>query len=193
MFKKMITFIIILCTVGCRTLETAKESNNIKDNNNKTEINNNENNDKSETKENNNIKEEPLKEDDSKDKTLKYGEDSEIQSIYINGKKYYVLSADNIEDMTEDEIKNSSLVAPLKITEETIKGIDGIVIKYYDVQIFLGEQNRFGNTKVGLFEPQNRAWTIVEDKKRNNEIELKLSNSTVTITIKRGSISLRYY
>ena len=81
MFKKMITFIIILCTVGCRTLETAKESNNIKDNNNKTEINNNENNDKSETKENNNIKEEPLKEDDSKDKTLKYGEDSEIQSI----------------------------------------------------------------------------------------------------------------
>ena len=95
--------------------------------------------------------------------------------------------------MTEDEIKNSSLVAPLKITEETIKGIDGIVIKYYDVQIFLGEQNRFGNTKVGLFEPQNRAWTIGEDKKRNNEIELKLSNSTVTITIKRGSISLRYY
>ena len=137
--------------------------------------------------------EEPLKEDDSKDKTLKYGEDSEIQSIYINGKKYYVLSADNIEDMTEDEIKNSSLVAPLKITEETIKGIDGIVIKYYDVQIFLGEQNRFRNTKVGLFEPQNRAWTIGEDKKRNNEIELKLSNSTVTITIKRGSISLRYY
>lgn len=193
MFKKMITFIIILCTVGCRTLETAKESNNIKDNNNKTEINNNENNDKSETKENNNIKEEPLKEDDSKDKTLKYGEDSEIQSIYINGKKYYVLSDDNIEDMTEDEIKNSSLVAPLKITEETIKGIDGIVIKYYDVQIFLGEQNRFRNTKVGLFEPQNRAWTIGEDKKRNNEIELKLSNSTVTITIKRGSISLRYY
>ncbi|MBW5392476.1 hypothetical protein [Brachyspira pilosicoli] len=193
MLKKMITFIIILCTVGCRTLETAKESNNIKDNNNKTEINNNENNDKSETKENNNIKEEPLKEDDSKDKTLKYGEDSEIQSIYINGKKYYVLSANNIEDMTEDEIKNSSLVAPLKITEETIKGIDGIVIKYYDVQIFLGEQNRFGNTKVGLFEPQNRDWTIGEDKKRNNEIELKLSNSTVTITIKRGSISLRYY
>ncbi|MEI0610899.1 hypothetical protein [Brachyspira pilosicoli] len=188
MFKKMITFIIILCTVGCRTLETAKDSNNIKDNNNKTEIN-----DKSETKENNNTKEEPLKEDDAKEKIVKYGADSEIQSIYINEKKYYVLNADNLEDMTEDEIKNSSLVAPLKITEETIKGNDGIVIKYYDVQIFLGNKNRFGATKVGLFEPQNRAWTIGEDKNRNNDIELKLSNSTVTITIKRGSISLRYY
>ena len=184
MLKKMITFIIILCTVGCRTLETAKDSNNIKDN--ETEIS--ENNNKSEAKENNNVKEET-----PKDEIIKYGSDSEIQSININGKKYYVLNADNIENMTEEEIKNSSLVAPLKITEETIKGNDGIVIKYYDVQIFLEKKNRIGATKVGLFEPQYRAWTIGEDKKRNNDIELKLSNSTVTITIKRGSISLRYY
>ena len=178
MFKKVITLIIILFTVGCKTLETAKDdNNNIKDNN--TEINNN--------NENNNI------EETSKDEIVKYGPDSEIQSIYINGKKYYVLNADNIENMTENEIKNSSLVAPLKITEETVKGNDGIVIKYYDIQIFLEKKNRLGATKAGLFEPQYRAWTIGEDKKRNNEIELKLSNSTVTITIKRGSISLRYY
>lgn len=181
MFKKIITIIIILCTVGCKTLETAKDSNTMKDN--KTEIA-----DKSDVKENNEIKEET-----SKDEIVMYGSNSEIQSININGKKYYVLNADNIENMTEDEIKSSSLVAPLKITEETIKGNDGIVIKYYDVQIFLEKKNRIGATKVGLFEPQYRAWTIGEYKKRNNDIELKLSNSTVTITIKRGSISLRYY
>ncbi|TXJ41823.1 hypothetical protein [Brachyspira pilosicoli] len=183
MFKKIITIIIILCTVGCKTLETAKDSNTMKDN--KTEIADN---NKSDVKENNEIKEET-----SKDEIVMYGSNSEIQSIYINGKKYYVLNADNIENMTENEIKNSSLVAPLKITEETIKGNDGIVIKYYDVQIFLEKKNRIGATKVGLFEPQYRAWTIGEYKKRNNDIELKLSNSTVTITIKRGSISLRYY
>ena len=179
MFKKAMIFIIIVFAIGCKTVETTIDNNA-----------------ETKKKENKNIDdnaEETAKKNESKIEVLEYGADSEIKAIDINGKKYYVLNANDIENMTEDEIKNSSLVAPLKITEETIKGNDGIVIKYYDVQIFLGKKNRFGATKVGLFEPQYRAWTVGEDKKRNSDIELKLSNSTVSITIKRGSISLRYY
>lgn len=175
MFKKVMTFIIVLFVIGCKTVETTIDNN--------TEI----------KKEENNNAEETSKKNESKIEVLEYGADSEIKSVNINGKKYYVLNADNVEDMSEKEIKNSSLVAPLKITEETIKGNDGIVIRYYDVQVFLSEKKRIGGAKVGLFEPQYKSWTIGEDKKRNNDIELKLSNSTVTITIKRGSISLRYY
>ena len=180
MFKKIITFIIIVFTIGCKTVETTI------DNNTETKKEENKNIDE-------NV-EEISKKNEPKTEILEYGADSEIQSININGKKYYILNDNNIENMAENEVKKSSLVAPLKITEETIKGNNGIVIKYYDVQVFLEEKKRIGNAKVGLFEPQNRAWTIGEDKDRTkNDTTLKLNNATVSITIKRGSISLRYY
>ena len=160
MFKKAMIFIIIVFAIGCKTVETT--------------IDNNAETKKEENKNIDDNAEETAKKNESKIEVLEYGADSEIKAIDINDKKYYVLNADDIENMTEDEIKNSSLVAPLKITEETIKGNDGIVIKYYDVQIFLGKKNRFGATKVGLFEPQYRAWTVGEDKKRKNVVQYRI-------------------
>lgn len=163
MFKSIIIFFSMLLAIGCKTIEPKKEE----------------------------IVEIPKKE--SKIKVIDYGVDSEIQSVNINGNKYYILGSDkNIENMTEEEVKSLSLVAPLIVSEESIKGIDGIVIKYYDIKIFLSEKNILGSTKVGLFEPQNRAWTIGEDKDRTKNIQLQLNNSIAGINIKRGSISLSY-
>jgi len=120
-----------------------------------------------------------------------YGADGEVFSVKINDKTYYVLGRNNPQNINENNIKNLSLVAPLKITEETIKGNKGIVITYYDVKIFLGEKG--AGVKVGLFEPQKNAWTIGDDIDRSQSIQIKLADNGIgLITIGRSSISLSY-
>ena len=97
------------------------------------------------------------------------------------------------QNINEQNIKNISLVAPLKISEEIVKGYKGIVITYYDVKIFLGEKNFKRSLQVGLFEPQKNSWTVGNDTDRSQSIQLKLSDrSTGLMTIGRSSISLSY-
>lgn len=110
----------------------------------------------------------------------------------IGDKIYYVLGKNSSQNINEQNIKNISLVAPLKISEEIVKGHKGIVITYYDVKIFLGEKSS-NEVKVGLFEPQKNSWTVGNDTDRSQSIQLKLSDrSTGLMTIGRSSISLSY-
>lgn len=133
-----------------------------------------------------------VREDVTRMKVTVYGADKEVQAVEINDKVYYVIGGKDVEDMTEDEIKRSSLVAPLKVTEETVKGIRGIVVTYYDVKIFLGRRSGIGTT-VGIFEPQKNDWTTGNDIDRSLSIQIKLSrNIAGPIDIKRGSISLAF-
>lgn len=146
------------------------------------------------------IKEEqkPIVKEDKEDKeetpkiTIKeFGADREVLSVKIGNKTYYVLGKNNTKNINEENIKNINLVAPLKISEETVKGFNGIVITYYDIKIFLGEKG--SSVKVGLFEPQKNSWTIGDDIDRSQSIQIKLADNGVgLITIGRSSISLSY-
>lgn len=137
--------------------------------------------------------EETIKRDDPKSKVTVYGEDNEVQSIDIAGRTYYVLGSKDLEKMTEQEIRANSIMSPLKVIEETVEGVKGIIITYYDVKIFLGRNSGFG-AKVGIFEPQKNAWTIGYDIDRTLAIQIKLTGRNIAgpIDIKRGSISLAF-
>ena len=135
---------------------------------------------------------EKKEEEESKIIIKEYGADGEVFSVKINDKIYYVLGKNSSQNINEQNIKNISLVAPLKISEEIVKGYKGIVITYYDVKIFLGEKSS-SEVKVGLFEPQKNSWTVGNDTDRSQSIQLKLSDSsTGLMTIGRSSISLSY-
>lgn len=131
-------------------------------------------------------------EEPPKIKIKEFGADNEVLCVIIGDKIYYVLGKNSSQNINEQNIKNISLVAPLKISEETVKGYKGIVITYYDVKIFLGEKTS-SEVKVGLFEPQKNSWTVGNDTDRSQSIQLKLSDrSTGLMTIGRSSISLSY-
>ncbi|WP_295160606.1 hypothetical protein [uncultured Brachyspira sp.] len=169
MFKKiLIALSLIIMITGCETIPE-------KDNKNNTEI-----------KEKDIVREDP-----SKMKVTAYGADKEVQAVEINDKVYYIIGGKDPENMTEQEVKKLSLAAPLKIAEETVKGIKGIVVSYYDVKVFLGRRTGI-NTSVGIFEPQKNDWTIGSDLNRSLLIQIKLPRSTSSIDIKRGSISLGF-
>ena len=185
MIKKIFIAVVLMSIlVGCATVQpkdnntTTKEDTVIKDDTSKIE----------EDK-----KEETItREDTPKMKVTVYGADKEIQAVEINDKVYYVIGGKDVENMTEAEIKKSSLVAPLKVTEETINGTKGIVVTYYDVKVFLGKRTGTG-TIVGIFEPQKDDWTTGNDLDRSLSIQIKLSrNIAGPIDIKRGSISLAF-
>ncbi|TKZ36016.1 hypothetical protein [Brachyspira catarrhinii] len=135
---------------------------------------------------------EEKKEEEKPKITIKeYGADGEVLSVKIDDKTYYVLGKNNPQNINEQNIKNLSLVAPLKIAEETVRGNKGIVITYYDVKIFLGEKG--AGVKVGLFEPQKNAWTVGDDIDRSQSIQIKLADNGIgLITVGRSSISLSY-
>lgn len=131
------------------------------------------------------------KEETPKITIKEFGADREVLSVKIGNKTYYVLGKNNTKNINEENIKNINLVAPLKISEETVKGFNGIVITYYDIKIFLGEKG--SSVKVGLFEPQKNSWTIGDDIDRSQSIQIKLADNGVgLITIGRSSISLSY-
>lgn len=134
------------------------------------------------------VKEEPK---EPKITIKEFGADGEVLSVKIDDKNYYVLGKNNPQNINEQNIKNLSLVAPLKIAEETVRGNKGIVITYYDVKIFLGEKGV--GVKVGLFEPQKNAWTVGDDIDRSQSIQIKLADNGIgLITVGRSSISLSY-
>ena len=166
MFRNILIVISVLFIFGCKTIEPPPQ--------------------KEETKS-------PVKEEEPpKIKIKEYGADSEVLSVTIGDKIYYILGKNSSQNINEQNIKNISLVAPLKISEETVKGYKGIVITYYDVKIFLGEKSS-SEVKVGLFEPQKNSWTVGNDNDRSQSIQLKLSErSTGLMTIGRSSISLSY-
>lgn len=174
MFKKFfIAVSSIFVIVSCATMQT-KEETKITENSSKEE-------EKTITRE-----------DTPKMKVTVYGADKEVQAVELDGKTYYVIGGKDVENMSEQEIKSASLSAPLKITEQTVRGNRGIVIVYYDVKIFLGKKGTVGTT-VGLFEPQKNDWTLGDDIDRTQSIQIKLSRGTAgPIAIKRGSISLTY-
>lgn len=131
------------------------------------------------------------KEETPKITIKEFGADREVLSVKIGNKTYYVLGKNNTKNINEENIKNINLVAPLKISEESVKGFNGIVITYYDIKIFLGEKG--SSVKVGLFEPQKNSWTIGDDIDRSQSIQIKLADNGVgLITIGRSSISLSY-
>ena len=166
MIKKTITSILLMFIIGCTTTKEQMQTTEKKE------------------------EEKVIKKEDSKVKS--YGKNKEIQAVTINGKDYYAIGGKNIEKLSEDEIKKMSIVAPLKVQEDTIKGIRGIIITYYDVKIFLGSSSGNG-TKVGLFEPQYNAWTVGNDSDDSQDIEVSLSQkSKAIISIRRSSISLSY-
>lgn len=168
MFRN-IFIIVVVFLVGCKTIEIPKEEPPAVDN-----------------------KEKKAEKEEPKITIKEYGADREVLSVKIEDKIYYTIgNRNNIDNINEQNIKNITLAAPLRISEETVKGYKGIVITYYDVKIFLGERGT--GVKVGLFEPQKNAWTIGDDADRSQSIQLKLSgNSTGVITIGRSSISLSY-
>lgn len=176
MLKKiLIAFVLMMMIIGCETLQPKNDKITKDDTSNEDK------------------KEETItREDKPKRKVTVYGADKEVQAVEMNDKTYYVIGGKNTEDMTDAEIKNSSLVAPLKITEETINGTRGIVVTYYDVKVFLGKRTGIG-TIVGIFEPQKNDWTTGNDIDRSLSIQIKLSrNIAGPIDIKRGSISLAF-
>ena len=178
MIKKIFIAVVLMgILVGCVTMQP-------KDNNTVTKDDSVNNEDK---------KEDTItREDTTKMKVTVYGADKEVQAVEINDKVYYVIGGKDVENMTEAEIKKASLVAPLKVTEETINGTKGIVVTYYDVKVFLGRRTGTGTT-VGIFEPQKNDWTFGDDIDRSQSIQVKISKGTAgPIDIKRASISLTY-
>ena len=176
MLKKVLIVVgLIIIMISCETTKKTITKDNTTDNNNEEK------------------KEETItREETPKRKITVYGADKEVQAVEINDKVYYVIGGKDVENMTDAEIKNSSLVAPLKVTEETINGAKGIVITYYDVKVFLGKRTGLGTT-VGIFEPQKNDWTTGDDIDRSLSIQIKLSRSIAgPIDIKRGSISLAF-
>lgn len=174
MFKRvLIAICLMIIIIGCETIKPKDDNNN--------------------TVKEDDKKEEPVtREETPKMKVTVYGADKEIQAVELNDKVYYVLGGKDVENMTEQEIKSSSIVAPLKITEETVNGTKGIIITYYDVKVFLGKRTGTGTT-VGIFEPQKDAWTTGDDIDRSQAIQIKLSRGIAgPIDIKRGSISLAF-
>lgn len=174
MLKKVLIQVILICImISCYTVKP-KDDNVVKNNNENREGN-------------------ITRDDPAKMKVTVYGADKEVQAVEINDKVYYVIGGKNAENMSEDEIKRSSITAPLKVTEDTVNGFKGIIITYYDVKIFLG-RNSGTATTVGIFEPQKNAWTTGNDLDRSLSIQIKLSrNIAGSIDIKRGSISLTYH
>ncbi|CRF35067.1 hypothetical protein BRSU_2409 [Brachyspira suanatina] len=175
MLKKVLIAVgLIIVMISCETTKNTVVKDNAADNN--------------EDK-----KEETItREDTPKRKVTVYGADKEVQAVEINDKVYYVIGGKDVENMTDAEIKSSSLVAPLKVTEETVNGSRGIVVTYYDVKVFLGKRSGTG-TIVGIFEPQKNDWTTGNDIDRSLSIQIKLSrNIAGPIDIKRGSISLAF-
>lgn len=134
-----------------------------------------------------------IKEDPNKAKVIaSYGQDNEVQAVEINNKTYYIIGGKNVEKMSEEEIKTYSLTSPLKITEENVKGYNGIVIAYYDIKIFLSKKSSSGAI-VGLFEPQRNDWSLGNDNDRSQSIQIKLQKYTAgPITINKRSISLAF-
>ena len=184
MIKKIFIAVVLMSIlVGCVTMQPKDNNTTTKDN----AVT------KDDTANNEDKKEDTItREDTTKMKVTVYGADKEIQAVEINDKVYYVIGGKDVEDMTEAEIKKSSLVAPLKVTEETINGTKGIVVTYYDVKVFLGRRTGTGTT-VGIFEPQKNDWTTGNDIDRSLSIQIKLSrNIAGPIDIKRVSISLAF-
>ena len=182
MFKKiLIAALSMLFMVGCVTMQPKDDSTEaVKDDTDKKE-------EIEDKKEETVTREEP-----SKMKVTVYGADKEIQAVELNDKVYYVIGGKDVEDMSEQEIRNSSIVAPLKVTESTVNGTRGIIVTYYDVKVFLGRRTG-NNTTVGIFEPQKDAWTTGDDIDRSQAIQIKLSRGIAgPIDIKRGSISLAF-
>ena len=178
MFKRVLAAVgLMIVMVGCVTMQPKDDAEVKKEEVKKEEVK----------------KEETVTRDDpSKMKVTVYGADKEVQAVEINGKTYYVLGGKDVESMTEQEIKSASVVAPIKVTEENIKGVNGIVVTYYDVKVFLGKRTGTG-TIVGIFEPQKNDWTTGNDIDRSLSIQIKLSrNIAGPIDIKRGSISLAF-
>ena len=67
-------------------------------------------------------------EEPPKIKIKEFGADNEVLCVTIGDKIYYVLGKNSSQNINEQNIKNISLVAPLKISEEMVKGYKGIVI-----------------------------------------------------------------
>ncbi len=134
------------------------------------------------------------KEDKKKNKA--YGNNKEIQAYTLNGKNYYLLGLkDYAENLSEAEIKkaiiNTSLV---KIKEGTIEGSKGVIIVYYDIQLFLEENKSYGKSKVGIFELYNNSWVMgYNESKESNTIQIKNNGKIIgPVVITRGSISRAY-
>ena len=184
MIKKIFIAVVLMSIlVGCVTMQPKDNNTTTKDN----AVT------KDDTANNEDKKEDTItREDTTKMKVTVYGADKEIQAVEINDKVYYVIGGKDVESMSEQEIKSASVVAPIKVTEENVKGVNGIVVTYYDVKIFLGKRSGLGTT-VGLFEPQKNDWTVGDDIDRSQAIQIKLSRGTAgPIDIKRGSISLSF-
>ena len=67
-------------------------------------------------------------EEPPKIKIKEFGADNEVLCVTIGDKIYYVLGKNSSQNINGQNIKNISLVAPLKISEEMVKGYKGIVI-----------------------------------------------------------------
>ena len=156
MFKRVLAAVgLMIVMVGCVTMQPKDDAEVKKEEVKKEEVK----------------KEETVTRDDpSKMKVTVYGADKEVQAVEINGKTYYVLGGKDVESMTEQEIKSASVVAPIKVTEENIKGVNGIVVTYYDVKIGLGDDINTAYD-LGTVEPNDSLLVRFAVKKSQSEAD----------------------
>lgn len=133
--------------------------------------------------------------ENKKNNVISYGRDDEVQFLAVDGKEYYVLGGNKINEMTANEIKASSInTSRVKVNESTLNGKKGIILTYFDIKIFIQEKQTIGITTVGIYEPQKSDWTFGEDMDRSSKsIKIKLPRGIAgPITINTTSISMTY-
>jgi len=125
-----------------------------------------------------------------------FGEDEEIQAYVLNGKIYYLVNTNkDIKYISDRDIKLYSVdTNRMNIKETTINGIDGIVLTFYDVKVFLEKTKYSGKARVGIFEPSSNRWLIGNDRNRDkNIIEFSYGDEEIgPVIINKSSISRAY-
>lgn len=126
-------------------------------------------------------------------KKSSFGGDKEIQAYVLDNKVYYMLNID--KNILDKDIGLYSIdTNRVNAKEVTIDGIDGIVLTFYDIKIFLEETKSSCNTRVGIFEPSSNRWIIGYDKNRDvNAIGFTYNKEEIgPVIINRSSISRAY-
>lgn len=125
-----------------------------------------------------------------------FGSDKEVQIYILDDKVYYLLGIDkDIKYVSSNDLQIFAInTNTVNVSEVSIDGIDGIILSYYDIKIFLEQTKQLGSTRVGVFEPKSNSWSIGYDKNRdNNAIEFPYSNQNIgPVVINISSISRAY-
>ena len=129
-------------------------------------------------------------------KRYSFGGDEEIQVYEADNELHYLLNTNkDTKDISSEDLKKYAIdTNRVTIENATIQGVNGIVLTFYDIKVFLEKTKSSSRTKVGIFEPSSNKWIMGYDKNRDkNSMDFIYDDEQIgPITIKRSGISRAY-